>query len=304
MPSLNHEGVIALVRHRPAFAASLLREVLHVEVPHFTDARLTEAALPELVPIEYHADAVVLFSDAVDPNQPVFGTIFEVQIGRDRRKPFTWPVYAVVARARYECPFVVTVVAPDPAVARWAGRPIALGDGMIFRPRVIGPSGIPEVTDHDLALREPQLAVLSVMAHGGSDDVETAVSIARAAVHGVLALPPEQRVLYSALIEQALSEAARKAMDMDPQIEKFFSEAHRRSYDRGKAEGEAKGKAEGEAKGRAEAKVESLLLVLRGRGIAVTDDQQHHILACTDLATLDRWLERSGSAVSVDEIFT
>jgi hypothetical protein len=318
MPSLNHEGVIALVRDRPAFAASLLREVLHVEVPHFTDARLTEAALPELLPVEYHADAVVLFSDAVDPKQPVFGTIFEVQNGRDLRKQFTWPVYAVVARARYECPFVVTVVAPDPAIARWAGRPIDLGDGMIFRPRVIGPSGIPEVTDHDLALREPQLAVLSVMAHGGGD-VETAVSIARAAVYGVLPLPPDQRLLYSALIEQALSEAARKAMNMDPQIEKFFSEAHRRSYDRGKAEGEAKGKAEGEAKGKAEgeakgkaegeakgkteAKAEALLLFLRGRGIAILDDQQRQIITCTDLATLDRWLERAASVASVDELF-
>jgi len=41
-PSLNHEGVIALVRDRPAFAASLLRELLNVEVPHFTEARLTK----------------------------------------------------------------------------------------------------------------------------------------------------------------------------------------------------------------------------------------------------------------------
>jgi hypothetical protein len=81
-------------------------------------------------------------------------------------------------------------------------------------------------------------------------------------------------------------------MDMDPQIEKFFSEAHRRSYDRGKAEGEAKGAAK------------ALLLVLQGRGIAITDDQQRHIFACTDLATLDRWLERSGSVASVDELLT
>ncbi len=63
MPSLNHEGVIALVRDRPAFAASLLRELMHIEVPHFTEARLTEAALPQLVPVGYYADAVVLFVD-------------------------------------------------------------------------------------------------------------------------------------------------------------------------------------------------------------------------------------------------
>jgi hypothetical protein len=60
---------------------------------------------------------------------------------------------------------------------------------------------------------------------------------------------------------------------MEPQSEKFFTEAHRRSYDRG----EAKGKAE------------ALLLFLRRRGIAATDEQQRQIVTCTDLATLDRW---------------
>jgi hypothetical protein len=178
---------------------------------------------------------------------------------------------------------------------------------------VIGPAGIPQVTDQDLASREPQLAVLSVLAHGGGD-VETAVSIGRAAVHAVLPLSEEQRELYSMLIEQALSEAARKALNMDPQIEKFFSEAHRRSFDRGKAEGEAegeargkaqgeaRGKAEGEAKGEAKGKALALLMFLQRRGLAPTSDQQDHILTCTDLATLDRWLDRAFSAASVDEI--
>jgi hypothetical protein len=82
---------------------------------------------------------VVLFVDFIDNDKkPVFGTIFEVQLGRDDRKQYTWPLYAVAARAHYECPFVVTAVTPDPAIARWAGQPIDLGDGMIFRPRVIG----------------------------------------------------------------------------------------------------------------------------------------------------------------------
>ena len=289
-PSLNHEGVIALVRDRPAFAASLLRDLLNVEVPHFTEARLTEATLNQLVPVEYHADAVVLFVDFVDyKNKPVFGTICEVQLQPDARKLFTWPLYSVAARARYECPFVVTVVTADPATSRWASQPIDLGGGNSFRPRVIGPEGIPQVTDHDLASREPQLAVLSVLAHGGGD-VETAVPIVRAAVHAVLSLPEEQRLLYSILIEQALSEAARKALDMEPQIEKFFSEAHRRSYDRGKAEGEAKGKAE------------ALLMLLRRHGLAMTSDQQHRIITCTDLATLDRWLDRAFSVASVEEL--
>jgi len=125
-----------------------------------------------------------------------------------------------------------------------------------------------------------------------------------------LTLPADQRLLYSALIEQALSEAARKAMEMDSQVEKFFSEEHRRSFDRGKAEGEAKGKAEGEAKGKAEGEAKgkaegeakALLMFLRRRGLAVTDDQQQQIVGCADLPTLDRWLERAFSVTSVEEL--
>jgi len=145
------------------------------------------------------------------------------------------------------------------------------------------------VTDHDLAFREPQLAVLSTMAHGGGD-VETAVPIGRAAIHAVMRLPKEQRVLYTILIEQALSETARKALEMEPEIEKFFTEAHRRSYDRGKAKGEAKGKAE------------ALLMILKQRGMAITNDQHRLIMACTDLAALDRWLDRALSVASVEEL--
>ena len=39
MVSLLHEGVIKLVRDRPAFAADLLGQLLDVEVPRFTEAR-------------------------------------------------------------------------------------------------------------------------------------------------------------------------------------------------------------------------------------------------------------------------
>lgn len=297
-PSLVHEGVIALVRDNPAFAARVLRDLLHVDVPRFRTARLTEAALPDLVPVEYHADAVVLFDGADgDQTKPVLGRVFEVQLERKDRKRYTWPLYAVAARARHECPFILTVVAPDPAVARWADQSIELGNGS-FAPCVIGPQGIPQVTDRDQAMREPQLAVLSAVAHGRGD-LATAMSIGRAAIDAVRALPDEQRLLYSGLIEKALSEAARKALEMDPQIKQFFSEAHQRSYAKGEAEGEAKGLARGLAKGKAE----SLMMFLQQRGLVLTDEQRRQILSCTDVAILDRWLARALSVASVDELF-
>lgn len=71
MPSLLHESLLLLVRDRPDLVATLLTDLLGVPVPPFTEARLAEAALHELVPVEYHADAVVLFVEG----KPVFGTM-------------------------------------------------------------------------------------------------------------------------------------------------------------------------------------------------------------------------------------
>ena len=108
------------------------------------------------------------------------------------------------------------------------------------------------------------------------------MSIARAAIDASRSLPEEQRVLYSALIEKALSEAARKALEMEPQIRQFFSEAHQRSYAKGKAE--------------------SLMRILQQRHLVMTDEQQRQILSCSDVATLDQWLDRVLAVASVDEL--
>ena len=294
MVSLLHEGVIQLVRDCPAFAADLLGQVLDVAVPRFTEARLADATLNELVPTEYRADAVVVFTE----EKPVFGAIVEAQLQPDSDKLFTWPLYAVGARERHRCPFVVIVVTPDPATASWAARTIDLGGGIYYWPLVVGPDGIPKVTDRNRARREPQLAVLSVMAHG-QGEVETAAAIGSAAAWAILPFPEDQRLLYSLLIESNLSEAARKAIEMQPGLEKFFSETQRRNYERGRVEGKAEGKVEGKAEGEAAA----LLRILTRRGLTLTAEQRRRIIECTELALLERWLDRSLLVGSVDELF-
>jgi hypothetical protein len=288
MVSFIHEGLLFLVRDRPRFAADLLTELLGVELPPFTDARMTEAKLTELMPVEYQADAVVLL---VGDGAPVHGIIVEAQLRRDDRKLYTWPLYAVAARARHECAFTSIVVTPDRGVAAWAAQPVELGNDMVFRSRVIGPDGIPKITRVEDARLEPQLAVLSAIAHG-NDDPETAVHIARVATAGASHLPHDQQLLYSSLIRRALGDAARKAFDMihlDPQ--KYIDEWR----DDIAAEAELRGMATGQAK--------SVIKILEQRKLAVTDDQRQRILDCGDLPTLDRWLTQAITAAVVDELF-
>jgi hypothetical protein len=282
MPSLLHEGLIALIREKPEFAAGLLREILHVDVPRFTEARLAEASLNELVPAEYHADAVVLFVDG----KPVFGSVFEAQLQEDDRKRFTWPAYAVNARARFGCPFVLVVIAPDAATARWAAKPIALGGGQSWSPRVVGPEGIPIITDTDHARRNPELAVLSLIAHG-KGDTQVAVSIAVAATAALDLVSKDQQVLYSALIASGLSIAARKAFEMHPQTEKLISDWQRASFE----------------KGRIAEKAADVLEVLEARGLAVSGAQREVILGCSDLETLKRWHRRAVTVAATDTLF-
>ena len=57
-----------------------------------------------------------------------------------------------------------------------------------------------------------------------------------------------------------------------------------------------------EAEGKAEGKREALLLVLHGRGLSISRPQRAAILACDDLAKLDRWIAASGTAASVAEL--
>jgi len=283
MVSLLHEGVIKLVRDRPAFVAELLGGILQVEVPGFTEARLAEAALNELVPVEYRADAVVVFTE----DAPVFGAIIEAQLHRDDDKLFTWPLYVVAARERHRCPFVVIVVTPDRATASWAAKVVELGGGVRYWPLVIGPDGIPKVTDRERARQHPQLAVLSVLAHG-QGNADTAAAIGAAAAWAILPFPEDQRLLYSLLIESNLSEAARKAIEMEPGLDKFFTDTQRRTYERGKAEGASA----------------ALLKIVTRRGLTATAEQRRRLLECTDLVQLERWLDRSLVVSSMDELLS
>lgn len=180
--------------------------------------------------------------------RPVLGIVIEVQLSRENRKRFVWPAYAATLRVRWECPVCVLVVTVDEAVARWAAKPIEMGNGSRFVPLVLRPSGVPEVIDEAQAHADPELAVLSAMAHGNDADSEKAAQIALAARSAALGLDHDRSKLYFDLVSTHLSEAAHRALQaMDPRKYEYQSEFARRYV----AEGEVRGEARGELRGRA-----------------------------------------------------
>jgi predicted transposase/invertase (TIGR01784 family) len=86
-----------------------------------------------------------------------------------------------------------------------------------------------------------------------------------------------------------------------------FNEADWDAYDRARiAEQDSRGALalalhEGRAEGRAEGAARMLLLVLRGRGLAVSTTHEAQILATRDLARLEAWTQRALTASTTDD---
>jgi hypothetical protein len=244
-------------------AAELIRGTLGVELPAFHEAREVSADLTILQPAEYRADIVVELS--VD-GRPVHGIIVEVQLSADEDKRFAWPVYVMGLRARLKCPVTLLVVTPREAVASWAARTFHAGGLNYFTPYVLGPSEIPEVTDEAQAQENPELAVLSAMAHGRHADIERAIEIAVVAQKASAGLDADRSQIYGDLIMNSLGEAAREALSaMATQKYVFQSDFARRYIALGREEGEASGKAEGEAKGEVRGRVALVIRQLTSR---------------------------------------
>ena len=293
MPSFSHEGFIDLFRQRPNLAAELLTRSLHVELPSFSHAETTEADFTQLVPTEFRSDLVILLKDG----QPVFGIVVEVQLRVVNRKRFTWPTYATVLRARHEVPVVVLVFTPDAAVAEWARQPVDIGPERVWSPHVIGPSGVPKITDPIEARAAPELAIMAAIAHGDAPDGRATLEAALSALAHV---DDEHGMVYYDLVMAALSETAQQELqDMARSGNyEFASDFAKKYVDQGKSEGLAEGRAEGEAKGRAA----SLIQVLELRGFMVDEPLRHRIVQAT-VEQLEAWLAKAMTASAIADVF-
>lgn len=280
MPSHLHESLVYLFRNRPTLAAALLRDALHVNLPRHTQARIESADLTNIQPTEYRADLVAVLIE----NAPVLGIIVEVQLSVDERKRYVWPVYVASLRARLKCPVCLLVITLDERVARWAKTPTLLGGSNVFEPLVLNRSGVPEISDDTQAFADPELAVLSALAHGRNADTHKATQIARVALKASAVLDGDRCRLYSDLIVTSLSEAARRELkSMDPAKYEYQSDIAKH-WD-----------AHGKALGRVEGTANVILKLLTLRFGALSDEVQSFVRRA-DISSLDAMSERVLSA--------
>lgn len=110
---------------------------------------------------------------------------------------------------------------------------------------MLRPASVPAVTDETQAQADPELAVLSAIAHGQDGDSGTAARIARVAYDATASLDPDRSQLYVDLVLASLSEAAKRELQaMNPATYELQSDFAKQCVAKGKAEGKAEGRAE------------------------------------------------------------
>ena len=300
MPSIAHEAIVDFFRERPQLAAELLAALGLLAPGAPVTATPAPADLSESRPAAFFCDCLILLEGATR-----LAVIVEVQLRPDPDKPWTWPAYVSVARARYRCPVVVLVVTLDAATARWAARPIALGPGSLLTPVVIGPDRVPLIVDEDAARRAPELSVLSALAHGHGPAAE---QVGLAALSAAVDLDDRRMRQYTDLVLEALRPDARALLEAfmlenwTPRsdfLRRMYAEAEeltrqaalKEGIERGIERGIEKGIEKGEARGVERGQRALLLRQLRRRFGALPTAVEDRVNAA-HTADLERWADR------------
>ncbi|WP_437482665.1 hypothetical protein WME75_41315 [Sorangium sp. So ce1014] len=300
MPSVTHEALVELFKNRPTLAAEMLQDALGQPVAAFTEARVESSDLTEVMPSDRRADVIVVLLVG-EQQRPAMAIVVEVQLGVDPDKPYVWPVYVTQTRARHRCSTWLLIVTIDAEIARWCSRPIDAGHpDWTLKPLVLGPAGVPVVTDAEQAKAAPEVVVLSAMAHGRGEAGE---AIGVAFLGAATGLDEERRAVYGDLVLSSLNAAARRTLEAMMKSGYEFQSEFARSYvAKGVEEGVAKGRKEGRQQGILEAKAHDVLAFLEARGLEVPAEVRERVLASTDVTELDRWIRRAASVSDAREL--
>ncbi|MEU8616514.1 hypothetical protein [Streptomyces sp. NPDC048623] len=301
MVSSPHEASHRIFQDRPELLSPVFR-LLGVPLPAAAKVEVLTPDTTEIRPLERRVDSVLRVEP---PDGDGFLLAIEAQGRRDPDKASSWTYYLGYLGAKHGLPVLLLVVCQDPATARWAAGPFRSGyrdwTAISVHPLVLGPDNVPIITDPAVAVQNLAMTAFSALTHGRSPE---APAILDALATALGSADRDSISYYSEFMEIGLGDTL--ARDIWRKLMATVSYFPGRgtlveeTYLKGKADGEAEGKAEGKA----EALSEAVLRVLAARGVEVPEEAAGRITECTDLGTLDLWLDRAATATRVEELFT
>ena len=296
MPSPPHDALVQMFRDRPQFAVEILHDLMELDLPATPLVRVEQNTFNTRPSDDFEADLVIVMGP---PQAPAHAIIVEVQ--QDKSKdPRQLARYAAALWLMLGCDVSVLVVCPDRGVAAHYAQPIDSGlTGYRLHARVLGPDGIPPITDPHEAAAHLELSAMSVMVHGRDHKVIEAFTTA------VADTLDEHAPKY---YEYAYSMSAPEIRRLMEEIMKsttwpVYSPFAREHYGRGLEEGETKGKAQGLAEGKTGEAAQSILRVLAARDFNIPDATRARITTCTDLAQLHSWLTLAATTQTLEDLF-
>jgi hypothetical protein len=276
-----------------------LREVAGISLPDGLDVRRGPTSLNRVLPTKYEADSVVVVSDPVTL-KPLVAIVIEPQ-GRDEKtKKFSWPIYVTNVRKEVGCESAfLIVVCPDPVEAEKCRAVIRMGHpGLELWPIVIDP-------DHAPGDERASPYLLLFLACLPALDMENPSTARRVleAIRDTGASAAERKTLATIILVRASADARRLLEGLMSTME-WKSDFVESFVEQGLEQGREQGLEQGLEQGRVQGKREDVVKVLDVRGLRPTEEQRARVDASTDLAQLDRWLERSLTATTAAEVFT
>lgn len=242
-----------------------------------------------LKPLELTRDRTVLFRGGDGKTE--FAVCFEVQLRKDESRRFAWPMYVVRLFHDLRCPVVLLVLTTDENVRTWCAAGFEVGHpGFVLYPLVVTPEHIDRITTVAEAAGNIELAVLSALTFG---DEPGGVVVLDAVFAALATIDPDTAAQYSEIIAASLRGSGREHVE-ELVVIKDFQYTSRLAQ---------RLRAEGKAEGAAEKQAEFVVMALQRRGVCVSAEERARILACADLETLDRWLDRAFTVEKAADVF-
>jgi hypothetical protein len=295
MAKPEHEALHRIFQQDSRLFARTMRRVFDIDITEPHQVTVLNVDLTETRPVERRPDSVLLTELLVEGPEYRYIVVIESQTDPEDTKRSRWPYYIAYLHDKYGCPVILLVVCSKAATAEWAREPIKIGlrglTCMIVSPVVLGPDNVPAIIDLAEATTDVCFTVFSALTHSRSQQAGGILEVLAAALDTVDASTAASLAEFTeAGLGQTAGQQIWRAL-MTSQTYPYVSQLR------------SQGREEGREAGRAESRAEDIVRILDRRGISVPQEAREQILSCTDIATLDSWLDRALTATAVSDLF-